>query len=278
MIERVLVIGIGSLVLTWVVLVAMLWLRQRQLIYYPMAQVPAVHTALRGGQEVSFETDDGLWLAGWYVPPPGGRGGPTVLVCNGNGGNRAFRVPLAEQLVRAGFGVLLFDYRGYGGNPGQPSEEGLRRDARAARNYLVSRPEVDPRRLVYLGESLGSAVATALAVEQPPAVLVLRSPFSSLVDVAQLHYPWVPVGPLLLDRYPVADLMPRVQAPVLVVAGGRDALVPAALSRRVYEQAHEPKRFVLMPDADHNDPRLADGDQLIQEITRFAAETAGAGG
>jgi fermentation-respiration switch protein FrsA (DUF1100 family) len=107
-----------------------------------------------------------------------------VLVFNGNGGNRAHRAPLAAALSRSGLAVLLFDYRGYGGNPGAPTEPGLLADARAARAYLASRPGVDPGRLVYLGESLGAAVAVALAVEVPPLALVLRSPFTSLATWA----------------------------------------------------------------------------------------------
>ena len=127
-----------------------------------------------------------------------------------------------------GLAVLLFDYRGYGGNPGHPTEEGLAADARAALGYLAGRPEVDPERVIYFGESLGAAVALRLATERPPAALVLRSPFASLAEVGRRHYPVLPVSLLLRDRYDSAALAGRLDAPLLVVAGGRDQIVPAA--------------------------------------------------
>ena len=176
-----------------VAVVGLLWSQQRRLIYYPAPRaVPPAATVLPGAEEVSFPTEDGLRLAGWFVPatgPPGRRPGqprsPAVLVCNGNAGNRSLRAPLAAALARAGLAVLLFDYRGYAANPGRPTEAGLAADARAAVAYLAARPEVDPARLVYFGESIGAAVALRLAVERPPAALVLRSPFASLAEVGR---------------------------------------------------------------------------------------------
>jgi fermentation-respiration switch protein FrsA (DUF1100 family) len=173
-----------------VIVVALLWLVQRRLIYFPLMQdLASVATALPGAEEVTFETQDGLRLGGWFAPAASAASGPTVLVFNGNAGDRSFRAPLAAALSQAGLSVLLFDYRGYGRNPGSPSEAGLLRDARAARAYLAGRHDVDPDRLVYFGESLGAAVAVTLAAEQPPAALILRSPFTSLAEVGRLHYP-----------------------------------------------------------------------------------------
>ena len=117
-----------------------------------------------------------------------------MLVAHGNAGDRAMRAPLAAALAARGMSVLLFDYRGYGGNPGDPTEEGLALDVRAARAYLVDELRVPPERLVYFGESLGSAVVTELATEHPPGGLLLRSPFTELADVAGEHYPFLPVG------------------------------------------------------------------------------------
>jgi fermentation-respiration switch protein FrsA (DUF1100 family) len=136
-----------------------------------------------------------------------------------------------------------------------------------------SRPGVDPERIAYFGESLGAAVAVGLAVQRPPAALVLRSPFTSLGDVGAVHYPWLPVRRLLIDRYPSVERIASVRAPVLVIAGDRDDIVPAALSRRLYDAAAEPKRFVLVPGAGHNDPELLDGGQMIDEIEGFLSST-----
>ena len=121
-------------------------------------------------------------------------GADTVIVFNGNAGNRAYRSDLAARFAAGGLAVLLFDYRGYGGNPGSPTEEGLALDARAARRYVLSRADVDARGSSYFGESLGSAVAVRLAVEHPARAVILRSPFTSFVDMGRLHYPILPVG------------------------------------------------------------------------------------
>jgi fermentation-respiration switch protein FrsA (DUF1100 family) len=198
-----------------------------------------------------------------------------VLVHNGNGGNRSLRAPLAAALARMGLHVLVFDYRGYGGNPGRPTEAGLAADARAALDYLVGRPEVVPARVVYFGESLGAAVALRLATERPPAALVLRSPFASLAEVGQLHYPLVPVSLLLRDRYDSAALAGRLAAPLLVVAGGRDRIVPASHSRRLFAAAPQPKRLVVLDGADHNDHDLLAGPRLLAEVRGFLAAVPG---
>jgi len=201
--------------------------------------------------------------------------GPAVLVCNGNGGDRSMRAALAVELSRMGLAVLLFDYRGYGGNPGVPSEEGLAADARAALAYLAGRPEVDPDRVVYVGESLGAAVALRLATERPPAALVLRSPFASLAEVGRHHYPVLPVSLLLRDRYDSAALAGRLASPLLVVAGARDRIVPLAHTRRLFAAAPRPKRLVVLDRADHNDPDLLAGPRLVDELRRFLGGVPG---
>jgi uncharacterized protein len=257
------------------VLLGLIWSQQRRLIYFPWPdRLPAASSVLTGSQEVVLPTEDGIHLGGWFLPAQGGRPAPAVLVCNGNGGNRALRAPLATALSRAGLSVLLFDYRGYGGNPGRPSEDGLAADARAAQAWLAARPEVDPDRIAYFGESLGAAVALRLAVERPPAALILRSPFTSLTDVGRLHYPWLPVKWLLSDRYGSAARVAQLSVPLLVIAGERDQIVPSALSRRLYDAASAPKRFVLVPGADHNDAALLDGPQTVGETLRFLTQTA----
>ena len=254
---------------------ALVWLFQRRLIYFPDSRTPGdVRSAMPAAEQVRFETADGLLLAGWLVPAAGPANGYTAVVFNGNAGNRSNRAPLAGALARRGFAVLLFDYRGYGGNAGSPSEAGLLRDARAAVGYLTGERAVSPSRLVYFGESLGAAVALALALEQAPAALVLRSPFTSLTDMAKAHYPFLPGGPLLKDRYESIAKIGGVESPILIIAGERDTIVPASQSRSLYERAPEPKRLVIILGADHNDPELAWGDELIEAIVRFLAEEA----
>jgi len=257
-------------------LVGCVWLFQHRLIYFPFGEVPPVSSVLPGGQEVSFVTRDGVRLAGWYLPAGPGKTLATVLVCNGNAGNRSYRAPLAAALSREGLAVLLFDYRGYGGNAGSPSEQGLQEDVRAARGFLDTIPDVDPSRIVYYGESLGSAVALALAVERPPVALVLRSPFTSLVDVGRVHYPFLPVGSLLRDRYDSLARVDGLRSPLLVIAGQADRIVPASLSHALHAGAHVPKRLVLI-DADHNDLDLLAGEKAIEEIVGFVSESVSDG-
>ncbi len=254
-------------------LLAAIWSQQRRLIYFPSpGPVPSAAQVLPGGRDVVLDTDDGIRLGAWFLPAAGGQHGPAVLVFNGNAGDRSMRALLAAGLSRMGLSVLLFDYRGFGGNPGSPSEDGLAADARAAQAWLAAQPEVDPTRIVYFGESLGAAVAIGLAMERPPAALVLRSPFTSLPDVGRVHYPWLPVGRLLIDRYPSIDRIGSLTAPVMVIAGDRDDIVPESLSRRLYEAAPDPKRFLPVPGAGHNDPELLDGRLMLDEVGRFLSE------
>jgi uncharacterized protein len=250
------------------------WLGQRGLIYHPSGEVPApAQVGLPRGEPVTFQTDDGLTLNGWFVPATTTTPEGTVIVFNGNAGNRSYRAELAQQFARDGYSTLLFDYRGYGGNGGAPSEDGLARDARAARRYVASRPGVDPRRIIYFGESLGAAVAVSLTVDEPPQALILRSPFASLAETGRYHFPYLPVGWLLRDRFSSIDRIARVRCPLLVIAGDRDSIVPMAHSRRLFEAASQPKQFVLIKDADHNDDALAGGPGL-SPVTPFLRQHA----
>ncbi len=265
----------AALVIAVVTVVALVWIFQRRLLYFPFGPVPSpAAVGLRLAEPVTFNTEDGLQLSAWFVPAAEARAKWTILFLSGNGGNRALRAPLAAALSAASCSVLLTDYRGYGGNPGSPSESGLAADARAARRYLDSRRDVDPRRIAYFGESLGSGVAVALALDRPPAALILRSPYTSMVDVGRFHYPVLPVRWLLRDRYDSMSRIARVACPLLVIAGDRDSIVPVAQSRRLFEAAHEPKRLLVIPGADHNDEELLDGTTVIEAVTRFLEAVA----
>ena len=247
-------------------LLAVLWGYQRQLIYLPDTTPVG---GSDGARDVVLETSDGLKLGAWLLPPRGPDRGVAVLVANGNGGNRAGRVPLAQALAAEGLTVLLFDYRGYGGNEGSPSERGLARDVRAAQQYLVEYG-VPAERTVYFGESLGAAVVTELATSVEPGGLVLRSPFVDLASVGQVHYPFLPVGLLLRDKFAVAEQVPGVKAPVAVIYGSADSVVPPEQSREVAEVAPTLKDLVEIPGADHNDAELVHGPDVIAAVLRIA--------
>lgn len=272
-------IGVGALAVLGVVAVVLggLYAIQRSLIYYPEpGPLPHASDLLPGGRDVVLRTEDGLRLGAWHFPARGTGGlpegdAPTVLFAPGNGGNRWGRTPFAERITDAGINVLLLDYRGYGGNPGSPSESGLAQDARAAYDYLTGELDVPASRLLYVGESLGCGVVSQLATERPPAAMVLRSPFVDLASAGRVHYPFLPVRLLLKDRFPVAENVRGLSGvPVTVVAGTGDSIIPIDQSRRVAEAARG--QLVEVLGADHNDLELLNGSELIDAVVRLAQE------
>jgi fermentation-respiration switch protein FrsA (DUF1100 family) len=280
MLLELLVRGVVVVVVALLIVTAFMYFTQRGSMYFPWTG--PIEPPPPGVEAIELATDDGLQLAAWFVPAAGAgqntEPGPAVLVCNGNAGYRAHRLPLAEALAERGYHVLLFDYRGYAGNPGTPTEDGLRADARSAARALAGRAEVDAQRVAYFGESLGASVCGGLAAELPPAALVLRSPFPSTVEIGRHHYPYLPViEPLVWDRFPLAQqLADEVRAPLLVLVGERDEIVPPHLSRRAYEAAaSEPKRWVVLAAAHHNDEVLLDGEELLAEVGAFLEEHLG---
>ncbi len=249
---------------------------QRQLIYFP-DRTPAgpASRVLPDARDVTLCTSDGLELGAWLVPARVDKDRRcAVILLPGNGGSRVGRAGLAELISEDGFTVLLVDYRGYGGNPGQPSEEGLARDADAAARFL-SDEGYEPARTLYLGESLGCAVAAALARRRPPAGMVLRSPFTELADVGAHHYPWLPVRLLLRERFPVVEHIRASHVPLVVLRGTADDIVPSELSGRVAAAAEELVADLVLPGVGHNDPPMF-GSAVSEAVSRLAARVLAA--
>jgi len=258
------VLGFGLAMACFVV--GGLWMLQDRLIYFPG---PDPGLAPAPWEELNVESDDGLALSAWLRLDDGTIGRPLMIVFPGNAGNRAGRVSLGNQLAAAGYGVILGEYRGYGGNPGSPSEEGLIADAlaivRAASGLGLGDGEV-----VYFGESLGAAVAIAAAFVEPPDALVLGSPFTSLVDVGRHHYPWLPVGALVRDRYPSLERIERGEidgVPTLVIGGTEDGTVPIDQTRAIAEALGAATYEV--PGADHNDPSIRSARSMVDVVEQF---------
>jgi pimeloyl-ACP methyl ester carboxylesterase len=265
--------GLVVLVLLLGTVFAMLWTLQRQLIYFPDPRpVPAAADVIDGARDVTLHTADGLQLGAWFLPAADREDpGMAVLLAPGNGGSRADRADLAEELSRRGLAVLLMDYRGYGGNPGSPSEDGLAADADAAVRALEELGYATED-IVYFGESLGTGVVTALQARHPPAGMVLRSPFTELTDVGAHHYPWLPVRALLHDRFPVVEHLAASDVPVTVIYGERDSVIPSRLSARVADEAGSLVERVVLADADHNDPVMF-GPRVADAVVRLAHGT-----
>lgn len=261
------------IVVIYLLVAALAWGFQRSLIYLPDAATPDPTTQPETAAEIVLETDDDLRLDAWLVQPTANNRDAAVLVANGNAGHRGHRAPLAERLAEEGFAVLLFDYRGYGGNPGSPNEDGLYADARAAYAYLTDEAGFPEDRILLLGESLGGGVVSQLAVENSPSGTLLRSPFVDLAAVGQSAFPIFPVRLLLWDRYPVAENMARADTPLTVVYGTDDSIVPPQQSRDVADAAERAGVDVTVDavdDVDHNHPALTFGSPVIDATVELA--------
>jgi fermentation-respiration switch protein FrsA (DUF1100 family) len=233
-------------------------------------------------------TSDGLHLRGWFVPAPGppgeatggGRVAPlTLVVFHGNAENIAFGLDLAQRARAAGWATALAEYRGYAGNPGSPSEEGIARDGEAFVRAVAARPDVDPGRLVIWGRSIGSAVAVRLAANGHGAALVLESPFTSARELLRASGAW-PLWAMSFAgsyRFDQAALMPRVRVPVLVIHGTADEVVPFRLGRRLYDLAPGPKTFLAIDGGGHNDLLARHGDALWAGAEGFLRSLPAAG-
>jgi hypothetical protein len=261
---------LGVVLAVVVALGAAAWVLQRRLIYLPGADPGA---APSGWEAVALSPGAGLVLEAWLgSPDPAVDREVAIIVFPGNAGSRQDRIPLGDRLIAAGYTVLLVDYRGYGGNPGTPDENGLYQDARAALAFIEG-AGLGNDGVVYFGESLGSGVAVGLAAESPPDALVLRSPFTSLTDAAAHHFPWLPVRWFLRDRYPSLDRAASIAVPTLVIAGTADRTVPYDQSLRL--GAALDAEFHAVESADHNDPALVTDPSLMEAIFRFLETQTG---
>jgi uncharacterized protein len=230
--------------------VALMYVSQRKLMYLPdTTRWQPAAVGLPEAAEVVLDTADGEKVIVWHVPPRDGK--PVVLYFQGNGGGLNLRARRFRQLTATGVGLIALCYRGYGGSSGYPTEAGLLQDAAAI--YAFATGLYPPERIVLWGESLGTGVAVALAAERPVARVLLESPFTSAVDIAAAAYPFIPVRWLMKDQFRSDQRVANISAPVLVLHGVRDTVVPLSYGERLYGLIRAPKRFVRLADANHND-------------------------
>jgi fermentation-respiration switch protein FrsA (DUF1100 family) len=258
---------LGFAVAAYAALVGGLYLFQRQLLYLPDKTRPELFGLEKlGVREVMLTTEDGLSLLSWYLPGHPGR--PVIVYFHGNGGHIGYRAERLLRFAREDYGVLMLEYRGYGSNPGTPSEAGFYADGRAALGFL-DREGVAPNRLVLYGESLGSGVAVELAAHHEVAALILEAPPTSVVEVAQCHFPYVPAARLVTDRFDSLSRIGKVKAPILVLHGENDRVVPIRYGRTLFNAAPEPKEAWFSPEAGHEDlARFGALDVVIAFIER----------
>jgi pimeloyl-ACP methyl ester carboxylesterase len=222
--------------------IASLFLLQRQILFRPAQDRPDfARVEVAGLEEVALPTADGLRLLAWFLPPRGEA--PVLLFLHGNGGHIGHRTERIRRFAAQGWGVLLVEYRGYGGTPGMPSEAGLRLDAAAGLAALRGHGITDGR-IVLWGESLGSGLATWLAARERVGAVVLETPYTSITAVAKRRYPFAPVDALLRDRFDSLVHMPAIRSPVLVLVAGRDVIVPPDMGHAIHAAAPDGELWV----------------------------------
>lgn len=226
-----------------------MFLLQRSLQYFPTDRDPAPETlGLTGVTRESLATPDGETLVLWSAPPTGD--GPVILFLHGNGGEIADRADRFAFYQSRGYGVAFLSWRGYGGSTGRPSETGLLIDAKTAYDHLRSLG-IAADHIILVGESLGTGPAVQTAAQNPVDALILEAPYSAAVDIAHAQYPWLPVGLLMLDQYRSRDHIAKVRAPILILHGEGDQVIPYTSAKYLFTLANQPKTFLSLGPAGH---------------------------
>jgi len=265
-------IFISLIILALVIYVGLgllLFLSQSSLLYYPDPTI----TATPGNigldfENVSFKTKDDVQLSGWYVPVENEKG--TILFCHGNAGNISHRLDTIALFHRLGYGVFIFDYRGYGRSDGRPTEQGTYLDAEAAWNYLVRQKGIKPSRIVLFGRSLGGAVAVWLAAGRNPRGCILESTFSSVPDMAAALYPIFPARYICRFRYDSLSIINKISCPLYIIHSPDDEIIPYDHSRRLFTAAKTKKEF-LQIRGNHNNGFILTGKKYVDGLQSFLA-------
>jgi len=260
--RRALLLTGGIALALYASLVLAMFVMQRSLMYFPDHRFFQPDTPGVAIQVVRLATGDGERLVAWYLPPRDGK--PIFLHLNGNGGGLYVQEGRWRRMADEGVGFLGIAWRGYGGSTGHPTEEGLIQDAEAGYAFLASRFPSD--RIVIQGYSLGTGPAVQLAARHPARALILEAPYTSAMEVAERRYPLLPVSLLMEDRLMSRNWIGRVHMPVLIVHGERDHTIPFDMGQTLFRLANPPKRFVAMPESDHN-TLVRDG--LYLHVWRF---------
>ena len=252
---------------------------EKRLIYYPAATLDVTPKELGlPSEDVAIDVEGGVKLHGWFIKAAKEPSVATVLFSHGNAGNIADRLDRVMQLRSTGADFFLYDYRGYGRSTGSPDEEGTYKDGRAAYDYLVKIRGVDPKRLVLMGESLGCAISLQIAVEREAAGLVLEAPFASIAHMAGAIYPFLPLRPFIRTRYDNLDKAARLKMPLFVIQGTQDEVIPVAQGKMVHDAAPQPKQYLAVEGAHHNDVYLIGGASYRRALTDFISSVTAASG
>jgi hypothetical protein len=264
--------ALGILASAYGVLALLVYIFQSRLVFYPETDREITITPSRIGlpyEDIHLKTSDGISLHGWYIPAPQPRG--TVLFMHGNAGNISHRLDSIQIFHRLGYNMLIFDYRGYGKSGGMPTEQGTYRDAEAAWLYLTEQRHIPACHIVLFGESLGGAVAAWLAARQNPAALVIASGFTSVPDLGQQLYPYLPIQWLARIRYDTREYLRTVTVPVLIAHSPEDDIVPFEHGRALFAVANPPKQFLELAGG-HNDGFIFMRESWVKVLGDFLGE------
>lgn len=259
-----------SVAVGYLLLVVLMYLLQSQMVYHPQKSI--TYTPEDVGlsyEDVTFSTEDGLDLHGWYIP--GDESDVTVLYFHGNAGNISGRLQTIQLLHNLGLNVFIFDYRGYGKSQGSPSEQGTYKDARAAWNYLASKRDIKNDRIVIMGRSLGGAVASWLAAQKQPAATILESTFTSAADLGADLYPWLPVHSIISYEYNTLENIKQIRSPLFMAHSRDDEIVPYHHGQTLLEAANDPKTFVELRGS-HGSGFWETGEKYRTALEKFLKE------
>jgi fermentation-respiration switch protein FrsA (DUF1100 family) len=248
----------------------LLYVMQRTLVYSPSKITPSRQAfQAEDMQQIQLITADNISLNAWYkAATPSTQ--PTIIIFHGNAGHIGTRMPLARQLIQKGFGVLLLDYRGYGGNPGHPSETGLYQDAHAGM-FFLKKQNIPMKQTVLYGESIGTGVAVKMATEYPNAcALILQSPYTTLKALGKYRYPWIPIAPW--DKFDSLSRIQSVHIPLLALHGTHDTVVPYQQGSSLFKAANQPKQWHRFENKGHNDLWTP---EFIHAVHSFISEYCG---
>lgn len=251
----------------YVLLSIIIYLFQGRFVYFPGKDLILTPAAIQlNYEDVIIETSHSNKIHGWYLPHPQPRG--QVLFLHGNGGNISHRLDTLNIFHELALSILIIDYQGYGQSEGSPTEQSTYDDARAALNYLLIKQKDNGGPLIYFGRSLGGAVASWLAEQHPPGVLILESTFTSVMDIGRHYYPYLPVNLLTRYRYDTIERIKRIHCPVLIVHSPDDEIISYRYGEQLYESANEPKSFLKIRGG-HNDGFITSGALYQNGIRSF---------
>ncbi|MCS3902771.1 fermentation-respiration switch protein FrsA (DUF1100 family) [Methylohalomonas lacus] len=258
------------LALTWLGFCLILYLFQERLIFQPTSMLAATPESIGIDYEtVELRISDEVVLHGWFIPAHNSRG--TVLYLHGNAGNISHRLVMLEMLNHLGLSTLIIDYRGYGNSSGQPSERGTYADAEAAWNHLTLERDIKPDEIIIYGRSLGGAVAAWLAARVEPAGVILESTFVSMQSLAQSIYPYVPVGLLLRNEYPVRENVTAIRSPLLLIHSPDDEIIPYSHAEKLFEAASGSRELKTI-SGKHDQGFLDSGDSYRNILNKFSQQ------